>query len=268
MPSEPRPTSGACGPRLRAAARWLDIAERCWMGRTFPPPGAALVDEAWNIDENDTYCPRCGGSVGEGEVTAGGCARCRKMVLPYEGFARLGRYEGPLRDWLLSVKYHRWPEMADHLGRLLGETVRAHPSLSVVEAREALVVPIPMPWLRRVYRGIDHARVLADGVGRVLDAPVWSVLSKPAAPPQTGLSRSDRQLRRARGWISPRRSIRQVRGLDVILVDDIRTTGATLRIAARLLKRAGARRIIAAVVAVADEPGRGRTRIARSNDAS
>ena len=228
------------------------------MGRSFPPPHAALVEEAWTSDEADNYCQRCRNSVGEGEATDTGCARCRKMVLPYAGVVRLGRHDGALRDWLLMVKYHRWPEMAAHLGRTLGEAVRGHRRFGEFRRDETVIVPIPMPWLRRVYRGIDHARVLADGVGSALGAPVWSVLAKAPGPPQTSLTRSDRTRRRAGGWIKPRRSIRRVAGLDVVLVDDIRTTGATLRIAARLLKKAGAARILVAVAAVADEPGRGR----------
>lgn len=252
MTDAPGPT------RFPRAALWLDSVERLWMGRSFPPPNAALVEEAWTVDEADNYCQRCGNSVGPGEATDTGCARCRKMVLPYAGVVRLGRHDGALRDWLLMIKYHRWPEMADHLGRALGEAVREHPRFGELRPAETIIVPIPMPWLRRVYRGIDHARVLAGGAGAVLGAPVWSVLTKSPGPPQTSLTRSDRTRRRAGGWITPRRAIRRVAGLDVVLVDDIRTTGATLRIASRLLKKAGAERILVAVAAVADEPGRGK----------
>lgn len=242
---------------------WLDEVQAHWLGARFPPARRTIETSAWVVDSPDRYCQRCGGSCGPDEATATGCAACRKKhpAPAYDGVVRLGAYQSVLRDWILAVKYQAWPEMGAALGRLLGTAVQHHPTHRLARPEETVVVPVPMPWLRRMDRGIDHARVLADGVGSVLQCPVWSVLAKRHGPPQAGLVGHERSARRQRGWMRPRRSARDLEGLNVVLVDDVRTSGTTLHVAARLLKRAGAQQVIAGVLAVADLSPRGFRRV-------
>ena len=139
----------------------------------------------------------------------------------------------------------------------------------VVDPSRTVVVPMPMPWQRRLSRGIDHARVLATAVARRLDAPVHPVLVKPNGPPQMSLSRSGRARRGAAGMKVRRGDRRRSwQGLHVVVVDDVRTTGATMRGAIRLLRRGGPLRVIAAVLAVADHPGRSRDGPSRGGGSS
>ncbi|MFQ5668740.1 MAG: ComF family protein, partial [Candidatus Binatia bacterium] len=125
----------------------------------------------------------------------------------------------------------------------------------------ALVVPMPMPWTRRVYRGIDHAHVIAAGVARSVEAPLVRILIRRNGPPQATLSRSERLRRGSRGtrlrgaWRRSRRE-HPLAGAAVILVDDVATTGATLRAAARVLRSLGPSQVVGAVLAVANDPAR------------
>jgi predicted amidophosphoribosyltransferase len=116
---------------------------------------------------------------------------------------------------------------------------------------------MPMPWLRRFYRGIDHASAITHGVARVLDAPVVKVLSRANGPTQVSLTPSERQRAGARRMFIRRRfggwSLRDV---DLVLVDDIRTTGASLKAAVRLLRSLEPRTVVCAVVAVSDAKAR------------
>ncbi|MCP3979015.1 MAG: ComF family protein [bacterium] len=258
---------------VKKVLRVLDTVTEYWLGSSSPPPERAFElvgPTGWRPDRPDAYCGRCGESVGAGERTVdggggyddGGCASCRGARQLTTAFVRLGAYEGPLREWVLGIKYGcRWTEMAETLGRALGQAVRAG---GHVQPSRVIVVPMPMPWLRRLHRGIDHAGVLAWGVSRALEAPLVPALARSGGRTQASLPASERARSGGAGlrvrWRWARAAARRSRnpwwGRHVVLVDDVRTTGASMRSAARLLGRLGPARIIAAVVAVADDPAR------------
>ena len=67
---------------------------------------------------------------------------------PIVTIVRLGPYTADLRNWILEVKYYRrWGEMAHIMGRMLGEAILEK---RIVSRDRAVVVPMPMPWQRRV----------------------------------------------------------------------------------------------------------------------
>jgi ComF family protein len=249
----------------RSVGRALEELVRTWIGWSLPPAERAIAESGWQPDEPAAWCPRCGGSVGEDEVNieaAKGCASCRDGSAVADLVVRLGAYRPPLSHLVAATKYQRWSEMAEALGTRLAAAVRRAGALR--HGQPTIIVPIPMPLARRVYRGIDHAREIAEAAGRVLGVEVHTVLAKGNGHPQTGMTRTDR--RRSRGeWMRVRRRVGgwPLEGMDVILIDDVRTTGTTLRTAGRLVGGLGADRVIAAVVAVTDDPAR-RSRAAGS----
>jgi predicted amidophosphoribosyltransferase len=220
----------------------------------------AFEDSSWKPDvaNGGTYCRRCGDSVGPGEATDVGCGTCREGADLAggigDGFIRLGTYVDPLRRWVRANKYQRWNEMGFALGQLLGQQLLP---CGLVEPHATIIVPMPMPWIRRMYRGTDHARDIASGVRAIVRAPVMQMLSRGNGPPQVSLTPSERRRagsrrlrirRRLGGW--------HLTDVDLVLVDDVRTTGASLRAAVRLLRTLKPRRIICAVVAVSDSTAR------------
>jgi len=255
--------SGRSGDNAAWRRRIEDVLH-AWIGWSFPPVERAFESTDWAPDAPDAYCARCGGSVGPAEASASGCAGCRSQPAIADRVVRLGAHAGVLRRWILAAKYERWREMGAALGRRLGETVL---EAKAVEVDRAIVVPVPMPWQRRLYRGIDHARVLADGVGRTLGDDVHPILAKVNGPPQVSRVASERR-RGRRDWMYVRRRIGgwPLNDLHVVLVDDVKTTGATLRTASRLLRELGAARVVAAVASVADESGRRRPQAAVAAD--
>ena len=252
---------------LKSAGPHLEAMLATWVGFSSPHVRQAIDEADWLADPRDAYCGRCGVTTAPGEATTTGCGTCRGGPGIGQGIVRLGSYGGVLREWVLGVKYQGWAEMGDMLGQRLGRSIDAS---GVIEQRgRTLVVPLPMPWQRRLYRGIDHARVVAAGVAVELDAPLISLLSKRNGPPQVSLPTSQRRRGGARGLRL--RSIggvvpgaAWVRGATVVLVDDVCTTGATMRAAIRLVKTLKPARIIAAVLAVADDPARRRRRDERA----
>lgn len=196
--------------------------------------------------------------MGEGEATEAGCATCRSGAELDGGIAdgviRLGAYIGALRGWVQAIKYQRWEQMGDGLGRLLGRCVRAS---GRIDESLTLVVPVPMPWQRRFYRGVDHTAVIGHALAREIGAPTARVLARMNHPPQVSLTPSERKRAGSRGMrISRRLGGWPIEGMHVVLVDDVRTTGSTLKAAARLLRRLGPEKVVCAVVAVSDSAAR------------
>jgi len=233
--------------------RLLHGVEASLLGFELPPVSRELA--GWQADPPGAWCLRCGSGRPLESRSSRGCPECRARRLPYEGLIRLGSYRPPLDGWIRAVKGRRWPAMAEALGDLLGERCRALPGLPTFDA----VVPVPTPWLRRAWRGIDHSGVLAARVARALGRPVRCPLRQREGPTQVGQSRTDR-LRRGNPFVA-RGPVARVLGDDrtLLLVDDVRSTGSTLRQAARALRAIDAGVLVwGAVVAVADlgpEPG-------------
>lgn len=233
----------------------LEAIEEAWLGWSFPPTRRALADAGWRPDAPQRYCHRCGGSVGAGEVTPAGCGLCRGSPPVADAVVRLGPYEGRLREWVRAIKYRGWSEMAEALGHLLGRAIRARLDAGASKA-DLVVVPMPMPWQRRMYRGIDHARLIAAGAARRLEAPLLPMLSHDNGAPQVAVTATRRRRRGGRFALSRRARRLSLEGFTAILVDDVLTTGASLRRAARLIRRTGPVHVTAGVLAVTDDPGR------------
>ena len=230
----------------------LRAAERVWLAPTALPLARRMQEECWSPDPFEAYCGRCGGGIGPHEESEFGCAACRDLKVPWDRFVRLGEFRDPLRQWVHEVKFTAWRRLGEDLGRLLGERLLE----AGLEKGRAVVVPMPTTIWRRTARGIDHSMVLARGVAAAVDGRVVRALCRSHRPSQRTLSPAERS-RNVSGAF--RRSGRTVfEGGPVALVDDVRTSGATLSAAALALKgrqKAGFA-LWAAVVGVASEPDR------------
>jgi ComF family protein len=119
------------------------------------------------------------------------------------------------------------------------------------EAEGACIVPVPLHWRRHWSRGYNQAEGLAEGLARRLHRPVRRVLRRVRSTPALAtLSRTERAKLLRHAFRA--RSAAWLKGRPVLLVDDILTTGATCGAAARALKRAGATRVVAVVIARAE----------------
>jgi len=148
---------------------------------------------------------------------------------------------GRARDVLIGFKYRNRRQLAHHfagllVNRLLAEGVRTGDIDVVTWA--------PTSRRRRHHRGFDQAEVVARRVAAQLGLPCRRLLERDSASaPQTGLDRAAR-LHGPTFRISPRTS-----GQAVLLIDDVVTTGSTLRSADRALRDGGARSVVRAAVA-------------------
>jgi ComF family protein len=190
-------------------------------------------------------CPRCAADVGPYANLAGGCSRCRDTPLHFDAAVRLGPYEGTLRDAVLRMKHLAGEPLAEDLGELWA----AHAQGPLQALGAGAVVPVPLHWVRRLWRGYNQSETLARAVAARLRLPCHPSWLRRVrnTPHQTRLTASTRPTNVKDAFRVPRG--RPVTGQTVLLVDDVLTTGSTADEAARALRRAGAARVVVAVLA-------------------
>jgi ComF family protein len=161
---------------------------------------------------------------------------------------RLGPYEEPLRGVILRIK--------DAQGEGLAELVAAAWAKMAADKVRPwaidVVVPVPLHWWRRWQRGYNQSDVLGRALAKVLHVPIQinGLRRTRKTASQAGLSATQRR-ENVRGAFGARPNI-AFAAKTVLLVDDVMTTGSTAHEAARALRRAGAAKVIVAVLARAE----------------
>jgi predicted amidophosphoribosyltransferase len=179
-----------------------------------------------------------------------GCARtltAAPSVAPpafVDDWVALYAYEGVARELTARVKYRNARAALPWFATVLAAAVVRRFDVATLDA----VTWAPTTDGRRRARGFDHAELLARRVGRELRRPVYQLLVRTNADAQTGRSYAARRAGPAF------RSVRGATGC-VLLIDDVATTGATLRAAGRALRGGGTRRVLAATIARTPPPG-------------
>jgi ComF family protein len=227
------------------------------------PPSCLACRRA--ISEHGGLCPECWGAMRfierpfcerlgtpfEADLAAGESGRTISPAAfadppVFQRARAVARYEdGPARQLVHRLKYGDRSELAGPMGRWMA---RAGAELL---SDSDLLVPIPLHWTRLARRRFNQAAALARAIESVSAVPVETELLiriKPT-PPQVGLSRRLRAKNIQGAFdITAARRI-EAEGRRIVLVDDVMTSGATLNAAARVLLRAGARRVDALVFA-------------------
>ena len=152
-------------------------------------------------------------------------------------------YEGIARRLILKLKYHNRRQVVSVLVELLAQRVMQRiPNIATVCD---VVTWAPTSTARVRRRGHDQSELLARRLAKVLDVPCRRLLIKTSTNVQTGASREER----LRGSVFSARKL----GVNshVMVVDDVVTTGTTLRCAANALRKAGAYQVTCVAVASA-----------------
>lgn len=249
---------GRASANARQTSVWGAI-ESYWLDLRVPPLPARLERVGWVPDPIDRCCMRCGAGCGEFESRAGRCQACDDWTEPpWDRLVRVGTYDFPWRSIVHDIKFTAWRRLGVDAGRMLGDRVRATMAWEIAEGRldpstlelGVGVVPMPDSPLRRLSRGIDHALAIARGVAAGQDAdagPARWVVVRPLwrewRPSQVDVRPSDRAAN-ASASVHARRWYRAPRPLPRfwLVVDDVVTTGSTMRATCRALRQSLAER--------------------------
>lgn len=175
------------------------------------------------------------------------CAR-RGTTWPLRAVRALGPYAGIHREAVLRMKRRRGAPLAAVMGKLLAD--RCWAATDTCDA----VVPVPVHWRRRLGGTFDRCSLLAEELAARLQLPVVRAVRCRRLPQKQGLL-SPAQRRRNVSNIFQVPHASAISDMNILLVDDVATTGATACAAARALRRAGAAAVELAVVARAMPTG-------------
>lgn len=190
-------------------------------------------------------CARCGRQLAPSNASSL-CAVCLAEPEPHalEASRALAYHEGVVREAVLALKYRRRRRLAEPLGDLV--------ALWLLDAGWPVdvIVPVPLHANRQRGRGFNQSALIARRCAQRLGTSYsGGLLRTRETPPQVGLSAVERRTN-VDGAFSLNRpsSAAWLSGRDVVLVDDVTTTGSTLRAAAEALRGAGPRSVRAICV--------------------
>ncbi|MGH9944549.1 MAG: ComF family protein, partial [Pyrinomonadaceae bacterium] len=226
---------------LECAACGASSVER----RADAPACGACWAETRVFSGDETCCWKCG-ALAPGDVPPEkrGDVNCRRCAGEAFTAARsVGLYEGALRASVLALK--REPDVAARLARLL-DSARCRPPLDTA----TLVIPVPLHPERERERGFNQATVLSHVIAKSSRLPVNERTLVRAVHTARHRAGMDARARRETvEGVFEVRLPRVVRDENILLVDDVFTTGATVSAAAGALKEAGAREVFVLTVA-------------------
>lgn len=233
--------------QLDRMATDLLLPPRCvWCDVDLRHPGLIMLCQQCQnqLADSGSFCRGCGFYLSEGAAETSACARCRQAKFKFDSVIPMGPYRDVLRDAILEMKRPTGETLSVAVAQLFHHT-RARP----IEDFDAdCLVPIPMYWGRRIWRGVNSSQLLGEELSRQIGIPCLAkaLTRSRNTLPQKDLGHAER-FRNVRDAFSLSGGY-GLRDARVLVVDDIMTTGATCSEAAKTLKKGGAQAVGALVV--------------------
>ncbi|MEK7568399.1 MAG: ComF family protein [Patescibacteria group bacterium] len=237
--------------------QFLIKAKNIFLSIFFPP--VCLNCREYIGDENNLICGKCLSSIKLN--TSLFCPVCRSRLAenkkichfntPYI-LAAAGDYNDPiLRNLILCFKYKNFKNLSPVLGKIAVDYVNLlNPELKILKSG-TIVAPIPLHSSRQRTRGFNQAELIASRLSDDFKLPLESPLGRTKKTKnQAHLKDNEERIENIKGCFKAK-NIEKIAGKNIILVDDVFTSGATINEAVKILKENGAKKIIALVLAKA-----------------
>ena len=193
------------------------------------------------------YCPSCGKDVSKYAIVDNSCPKCFDSPSCLDGIARVGIYEDTLRKMILAFKNSR-TEFAKPFGTLANAVLTTAPFYDQIE----LIVPVPLHWSKRLTRGYNQSLLLAKKITHTTAAVSTELVRIKKTRPQPTMATPSQRAKNVEDAFAVRNR-HPFHGKTVCLIDDIKTSGATLNECTKTLKQAGAKKVFAFVLTVASQ---------------
>ncbi len=186
-------------------------------------------------------CFDCGAAAVGGRT----CPACRKSAPRYVWITTT--YENAAQKLIKIYKFGHRRAVAESLATLMVETFFDFNTPEFVSTLNYLVVSVPTATSRIRHRSFDHSALVARHIARKLGLKYANALGRTGQTRQVGTKRAER-LKQLEGQFFARLPY-LIKGQNILLIDDVVTTGATLRATTKTLRAAGAKRIDALIFA-------------------
>ncbi|MGB5894408.1 MAG: ComF family protein [Ignavibacteriaceae bacterium] len=202
--------------------------------------------------EENCFCGECISSIERADSSRLSSEYQRKFASTeiISGFTSLFVFEKDqaLQQLIHSIKYNKRFLNAKYLGKLIGENL----GQEIINWNINILVPVPLHPLRKVERGFNQSKYIAIGIGKELGINVKSNLLKRIryTETQTNLTLEEREENILNAFQAKHK--RMIERKTFLLVDDVITTGATIRECGKTLLENGAAKVFACSAAIAE----------------
>jgi ComF family protein len=205
----------------------------CWLCGA-ASSGPVCAQHALPERPHGARCGTCARQLSAALPDGARCAYCRRHPPGFRHVFVLADYEGACREWLLALKHGGRKDLARPLGAALARRVAGH----------SILVPVPLHPLRRFERGYDQALLLAEEVAVHSGGACLRALQRVRSTHVQGAPGAASRAANVRAAFRvPRRAAPRIAGKELLLVDDVLTSGSTASECARALRRAGAKAV-------------------------
>ena len=167
------------------------------------------------------------------------CGRCRSSPPLFDRALSVCQYDETARDIISAYKYHNKP----YIGKDLVSIILKFLDEKITELSSELIIHVPLHIKRLKERGYDQAYILSEGIGIRHGIPVsyGNLIRTRYTAPQVSLSGSERMENVKGAFLITDPS--ELKDKSILLIDDVFTTGATIKESVKVIKRAGAGKV-------------------------
>lgn len=213
---------------------------------------ASLLNDHWcdhclrNLVNRDRItCWTCGAELNQQSPLGRKCAFCFKKSFRFTRAISLGNYQGPLQKLVIRMKNLHDEPLTIQLGNLLAHQLFNSEFIDSID----LITAVPTHWWRRLKRGFQAAEMLAETVARESDRQFSPEILKcqRSTEKQGTLASTSREKNVQNAFRVSRKA--SLQGANILLIDDVMTSGATVNEISRILLRAGVEKVYVGVIA-------------------
>lgn len=198
---------------------------------------------------NTFFSAKCAGCGAEGEML---CQKCFLKIempdVPEAGwiYAAANYRDIVVRNTIRDLKYRRGKALAKQMAELISERCLPKIKMAHKQTEEFLIIPIPLSRAKERKRGFNQAEEIAKHLPFEIVSD--ALVKIKATPSQVSVKDREKRLSNIEGSFAARNP-EKIKGRNIIIIDDVLTTGATLKEARKTLKSAGAKKVLAIVAA-------------------